>query len=207
MLHKLISAFLETDDNSFQLDGYNLSHRLLPMKGQKMAIQNVFQVVDPVSGRNLDRVILKFYSDQFFVDEVNRKMQLEIDRLTAELNRSFAENKKQLEDHTKERIRLANEKVEQANQRALAAKDAASGKVEKMEATLDDRKNQIIEVLEREYRNKLKIAESVHLIEIQTLKAEVSKLERELKKLQEKEPTEIVAEVPKPARGRKKKES
>ena len=68
MKTKLISAYLETDDNSFILDGYNLTHRLQPMAGTKLKIESVTKFYDPVTGRNIDRVVFKFYGFKFLIN-------------------------------------------------------------------------------------------------------------------------------------------
>lgn len=191
MLTKLVTSYFESDDNSFRLEGYNLSHRFNPLVGLKFKVEDIKKVTDPSSGRNLDQITLKFYDDSFFVNVVDAQMRLEISRLKHDLEESYKTNKRQLEEMTRERVRSANEKAELARQRIKEVQEQASQKVELAEGKVESKTEETIQRLEKEYRNKLKVSDELNQMEKNQLIKRIDELEKQLMKAQEKASTVV----------------
>lgn len=181
MITKLVSSYFESDDNSFIFDGYNLFHRLNPLLGTKLKVDQLVKVMDPISGRNLDRVTLRFYDDSHLVNQLNQEMYAEISKLKRELEESYKQNKLQLEEITREKVRNANEKAEAAKARIREIQEKADKKIENVESQISSKTEENIQRLEKEYRNKLKVANDLNDMEIRQLKKEIESLNSKLK--------------------------
>lgn len=173
MKTELLSAYLETNDNSFVFNGYNLTHRLQPLMGTKLKVESVFKFLDPTTGRNIDRVVLKFYDDSFFVEKTQKELNREVIQLKKELKESLSDTKIQMEQNLKEKIARALEKTAKASE-----------KLEEKTLQLESKNDDVRLKMEKEFKYKIKALEDFHKMECKKWKDENYKLTLKLEKFE-----------------------
>lgn len=195
MVLKFINASLETDDNTIALEGYNLSHRLAPFVGSKFRFESMGTVIDPMTGRNLDRVVLRAHDDSHLVRKMESDLATEVRRIKAEYRTTIDENKKIVMESANAKILEAERRAEKARAETNSIIADKPIVIDNSKELIEEKTNEAFKKFEKEYQSKLKLANDMFTSDLRDLQKQVDRLTKENDILKAAKSLEVVEVV------------
>jgi hypothetical protein len=188
MLIKFTNSYLETDNNSIILEGYNLSHRLNPLINHTFKVDALSQYFDRVSGRNIDRAELSLHvaknntPSTKDIDEKIKNAEKELKEKYAEkLALSEERLKNKITKEYEDSIRSMSQKIEYVDQKDQKIFELQKQLTEANLKLSDDRTQEMTKVrekVEKEFELRINLIKTQSQQEIKNLKTQIEKLEK-----------------------------